>query len=159
MFVYRIASSKHANDLSGEGARIYGGRWNPKGRSVIYTSESPALAMLEMIAHFGINAAPASLALTKIEVPDDAVIEAPDLADLPKGWDAHPVNPASMNYGSDWIISARSPILRVPSVITPPGYGSNFLLNPLHPQLFGKVMIVETVACAIDSRIASLLHR
>ncbi|MBK7637232.1 MAG: RES family NAD+ phosphorylase [Saprospiraceae bacterium] len=52
MEVYRICRSKYSNDLSGEGAKLYGGRWNRPGIAALYTSESRALALLELIVHF-----------------------------------------------------------------------------------------------------------
>lgn len=51
MKLYRIAQTAHIKDLSGTGARLYGGRWNEKGVGVVYTSESRALAILEYLVH------------------------------------------------------------------------------------------------------------
>ena len=50
--VWRICAPKYADTAySGEGARIHGGRWNSKGRSVVYASESISLAVLEQLVH------------------------------------------------------------------------------------------------------------
>ncbi len=56
MLLYRISKSKYANDLSGEGARRAGGRWNFKGTPVVYTADSTALATLETLVHFPLRA-------------------------------------------------------------------------------------------------------
>ena len=44
--VWRITSARFAaTAFSGEGARLYGGRWNPKGWEVVYTAQSQSLAL------------------------------------------------------------------------------------------------------------------
>ena len=48
--VWRITTQRFAaSAFSGEGARLYGGRWNPKGWEVVYTAESQSLALLELM--------------------------------------------------------------------------------------------------------------
>lgn len=49
---WRIVKEKHAaTAFSGEGARLYGGRWNSVGTSLVYTSGTKALAALESLVH------------------------------------------------------------------------------------------------------------
>jgi RES domain-containing protein len=64
MTCYRVVRRKYAN-LAGEGAGLYGGRFNPPGIPAVYTSQSIALALLEVLVH-----------LDKIEVPPDYVVMA-----------------------------------------------------------------------------------
>ena len=59
MTCYRVVRRKYA-DLTGEGARLYGGRYNPPGIPAIYSSENIALALLEILVH-----------VDKAEVPTD----------------------------------------------------------------------------------------
>ena len=48
--VWRITTARFAQTaFSGEGARLYGGRWNPKGWEVVYTAESQSLGLLELM--------------------------------------------------------------------------------------------------------------
>src|SRR6266581_3394495 len=48
--VWRITTAAFARSaFSGEGARLYGGRWNPKGVPIVYTAASQSLALLEML--------------------------------------------------------------------------------------------------------------
>jgi RES domain-containing protein len=50
--VYRLVKERFLNTpLSAEGARRYGGRWNPVGVGILYTSASPELALLEQLVH------------------------------------------------------------------------------------------------------------
>lgn len=49
MKVFRLAPSKHALDLSGEGAWLYGGRWNSVGTRALYASQSIALLCLNIL--------------------------------------------------------------------------------------------------------------
>jgi len=153
MLVYRIAPKQYALDLSGEGSRIYGGRWNPAGRAVIYTSESASLAMLETLAFYAVSGAPPDLILVVIEISNSLTIEKPELADLPDDWNARPQKTSTSNFGLLWLETSRTSCLRVPSVITPEGYGWNYILNPLHPELAGKMKVAESIKWDIDPRI------
>ncbi len=51
MTVYRFANYKYASDISGTGAKIFGGRWNFEGWPVLYTSEHISLGLLEILAN------------------------------------------------------------------------------------------------------------
>jgi RES domain-containing protein len=37
--------------FSGDGARLYGGRWNAPGVAMVYTAQSLSLAQLELLVH------------------------------------------------------------------------------------------------------------
>ena len=64
LIAWRISRAAFA-DLSGTGARLYGGRWNSPGRAMIYAAEAAALAVLEVRVH---------LDLTPDLLPDDYVL-------------------------------------------------------------------------------------
>jgi RES domain-containing protein len=124
MIAWRISRAAFA-DLSGTGARLYGGRWNSPGRALIYAAETAALAVLEVRVH---------LDLTPDLLPDDYVltgiaIDGPDIEAL----DTLPEAPQAI--GDEWLAEARSPVLRVPSFIVPESF--NLLINPAHPQAAG----------------------
>src|SRR6202008_2059462 len=82
MIVYRVTLARHAGDLTGEGARLHGGRWNPPGIPVIYASLSVALASIECF----VNTPSEIVSRTDFQrvdiwIPDDApseVIKASD---------------------------------------------------------------------------------
>jgi len=156
MLVYRVAPSRYASDLSGEGSRLHGGRWNPIGKPAIYTAESPSLAMLEVLAFYALSGSPPELVLVTIEIPDAVIIEKPALEDLPVDWDKYPAKPSTSNYGSRWIDEAKASCLRVPSAMAPAGYGWNYILNPIHPELLGKINLVSLEEWVVDPRIAGL---
>lgn len=120
MIVWRICRAAHA-DLLGEGARLYGGRWNTPGHPMIYTAEAAALAVLEVRVH---------LDLTPDLLPDDYLLIGIETGDTPPEMvPTIPDDPAS--FGDDWLATRRSALLRVPSVIVPES--ANLLINPRHP--------------------------
>ena len=87
MLVYRIAAEPFTADLSGEGERLFGGRWNPCGIPVLYTSESVALATLEVL----VNVPPDYLSCgmfsrIAIHIPDDITEHTLPAASLPFDW-------------------------------------------------------------------------
>jgi RES domain-containing protein len=147
---WRIVKEKHARSaFSGEGARIFEGRWNSAGVPVVYCSEHLSLAALEILVHtqpFVIRDRFHAFRVTW----EDSFMTAVDLRKLPKGWNAQPPGPISKNVGDEWIRSDRSAVLAVPSVIVP--RERTFLLNPRHRD-FAKVKIKDEGDFVLDPRL------
>ena len=150
MLLYRIAKAEHIRDLSGTGARAYGGRWNHKGIPVVYTSESRSLAALEYLVHTNFTNLPDNLQIAGIEVPPDALhLEIP-ATDLPAGWRDYPPPLSLADIGTDWAKSGRSFLLKVPSAVMP--RESNIIINCLHPDL-RRIDIAEVEDFEFDRRL------
>lgn len=126
-----------ADDTSGTGARLTGGRWNPAGVPMLYCSDTPSLACLETLVHLGATGLPFNRYLVAIDIPDDVwsrrqVMESPTLA---IGWDAVPAGLVSIGIGGDWVKGGASAVLLVPSSIVPED--RVILINPLHLDAAG----------------------
>jgi RES domain-containing protein len=107
---------------------------------VIYAGRSVGIAALERFVHLaGIE--PPDLVLVRIELPEGCSIETPERAALPSGWNAVPVRPGSMDFGTDWARDGRSLVLHVPSALVPEE--GNAVLNPRHPEFSGVRLAVE----------------
>jgi RES domain-containing protein len=74
-----------ADDLSGAGAKITGGRWNRDGVPVIYTASSPALACLETVVHLVAGALPLNRYLVRIDIPDEVFARRLQFEDIAPG--------------------------------------------------------------------------
>ncbi|MDK2971975.1 MAG: hypothetical protein PWP23_1730 [Candidatus Sumerlaeota bacterium] len=148
---WRIVKEKHAaSAFDGEGAFTYGGRWNSPGVRVVYASESLSLAALESLVHLN-PFLPFRYVRFRVEFAD-ALVEEIGKDSLVRDWNVQPPGPASKSVGDAWGRAARTPVLRVPSVIIP--IESNFLLNPQHPG-FRKVRISKPEPFALDPRLLS----
>ncbi len=135
--VWRIATDTPtytSDDLSGEGAKVTGGRWNRAGMPVVYTSESIALACMETLVHLKASGLPLNRYLVRIDVPDPVWQAAKvfDAKTLPIGWDAIPEGKVSLDFGDQWLTGNSSALLVVASVIVP--QEKNILINPAHPD-------------------------
>jgi RES domain-containing protein len=87
--VFRLCSKRYpAND--GKGAALKGGRWNPAGTEVIYTSVTASLAALEVLANYSVL--PRDFMLTEIQIPDTVAIEYVTGDLLPAGWNSSKPN-------------------------------------------------------------------
>lgn len=150
--LYRISKTKYANDISGDGARIAGGRWNLKGTPIIYTADSIALATLESLVHFPLNLMPKNISVAIFELPDNLEVENVDLSKIPKDWKSYPPPIKLGRIGSNWALQQRTVALKAPSVVIPEGECWNYLLNPYHPD-FNKILIVETRPYEFDPRL------
>jgi RES domain-containing protein len=125
------APSYKADDLSGAGAKITGGRWNSIGTPLIYSATNIALAVIETVLHIRSGGLPFNRYLVEIDIPDDVWTARVVLGPLPGGWDAIPAGMTSRTTGDNWAASNSSALLLVPSVSVPDEY--NVLINPLHP--------------------------
>ena len=140
MRLYRIADQRFGPE-SGEGARLYGARWNSPGRAVIYACSSYAGAMLEKLVHTG-RQIPKHQVCVTFEAPDALRIGTPSLEQL-GGWDAADFQ-ASRRVGDAWLQGQDSSILLVPSVVFK--IERNALINPVHPEAKRiRVLSVEPV--------------
>jgi RES domain-containing protein len=152
MNTYRLSLPEYADMLSGEEARIYGGRWNEKGTAVLYTSESAALCMMESLATFDYSCFPENLLLLKLFVPDDLPIKEVSVDELPPGWRTYPHPPTLSRIGTEWAASGTTAVLKVPSVVVPYGEGWNYILNPLNAD-FRRIGLIEKIHCNFDQRL------
>ena len=150
MFVFRITKSAYAKDLTGTGAKLHGGRWNSKGIPIVYTSETRALATLELLAHIPYPSVPNDFVLITMEIPDQLTFQSISTELLPHNWFAFPHSESTRSIGNKWFNSGESVLLRVPSAIIKDEH--NFLLNPMHPD-FKFVNIVEKEPFEMDKRI------
>jgi len=129
--IWRIDKKRHsASSFSGEGAALYGGRWNPQGVRVVYASQTLALAALEKFVHLEGVAGGISFVSFKIDVPESVKIKHLELTHLPKNWRNVPAPASTREIGLNWAQKNESAILRVPSTIIPSEY--DYLINPLH---------------------------
>ena len=150
MIVYRIARKERIRDLGGTGAKITGGRWNPKGLAVLYTASTSSLAILETLVHVDRDLIPADLCITEIEIDDGYSINKIDTNDLPAGWQNYPPPDFLKDLGREWLLSGRSLVLQVPSAINP--LEVNFLVNPEHKEM-GKVRVRKVYPMFLDERL------
>lgn len=134
MQLWRICRARHtATAFSGEGARRYSGRWHPAGVPVVYTSLSLSLAALETFVHLDPLLAPADLVSMAATLPGKVEdYERISLARLPADW-LRPNHPKLQKMGADWVRSAASAALIVPSAVVEGEWTA--LLNPSHPAM------------------------
>jgi RES domain-containing protein len=152
MLLYRISRAVYARDLSGEGSRRFGGRWNKKGVPVIYTSSHQSLAALEVLVHVPVTSIPEDLQLITLKVPVTEETEQILTSDLPEDWQAYPAPDRLAEIGTNWAKRGEGLLLRVPSAIIPDE--SNFLINPLHEEA-RKIEIHAVRDYQFDKRIFS----
>ena len=149
MILYRIVKCAYA-DLSGTGARLYGGRWNSEGRSAVYLTSSRSLAVLEALVHLTPTNLPNDFCIMTIDAPDN-VFEIP-INKLPKNWDEYPEPNNLKQLGNNFLLNQKHLLLKVPSAIVNEEY--NYLLNPLH-QDAGLVKILSTKPFVFDQRLTN----
>ena len=140
MFVCRLTKQKYAGTLSGKGVAMSGNRWNSKGVGMIYTAESRALALVEVLVHLPLQLVPSDFMMMRIEIPDTLKIETLDMKQLSANWHVFPHLTKTQHLG-DWFIAEKNAVaLKVPSAIVNGDF--NYFINPYHPD-FNKIKIVD----------------
>ena len=148
MIVYRFTHKKFATDISGTGARLKGGRWNPAGLPVVYTSESISLALLEVLANALTLEELQQVQLMEIDIPNISDYQDIKLQGLKKDWyrDVH----YTQWMGQEILKTKKTLLFRCPSAIVHKEH--NFLINPLHPD-FRKIKLKNSSDFYFDERL------
>jgi RES domain-containing protein len=149
LIAYRLSRRAYVA-LDGEGARLYGGRWNPKGVPMVYAASTLSLAALECLVHFAPSTLPTSYVSVAIEIPDDVPTEEWTVVKLPKNWAETPAPASLQALGARWVREARTAVLLVPSAVIPGE--RNVLLNPRHPDA-ERIHGGKPLAFGFDSRL------
>lgn len=144
MVLWRI--SRH-RDLSGIGALRAAGRWHYAGQPVVYLSENPASALLEVCVHTAANDVPPDFTLLRIEGPELKIPAVTESA-LPDDWQIR--LEVTRELGTDWLRKKEAVILKLPSALVP--QTTNFLFNPLHPDA-SRFQIAAAFSYPFDRRI------
>jgi RES domain-containing protein len=146
---WRIVSKIRAHDaFIGEGAKLYGGRWNSPGVAVVYSSQHKSLAALELLVHRD-PTRPNRFTAFLFQFPE-SLIETVPLRGLPEDWRQEPPPPSAQQIGDAWMKESRSAVLAMPSIIIPEEL--NYVLNPAHRD-FRKITIGKPQDFAFDARL------
>jgi RES domain-containing protein len=135
MILYRIAKCNYVADLSGTGARLYGGRWNSVGQSMVYLASNRSLAVLEVLVHLSPAIFPANFCLAEFDVPLANIIT---------------LMPQLKKTGDEFLKQQKGLLLKVPSAIVPEEF--NYLVNPLHPDA-SKIKLIKQQPFSFDERL------
>ena len=147
--VFRIVTQRRVADaFSGEGARLYGGRWNPKGVPVVYSASTRSLAMLEMLVQD--QPLRARYVIIAARIPLNLRIERIANSALPGEWSTPGRADELRAMGAQWITRAKSAVLCVPSAVVTSEF--NYLLNPAHAE-FARIGRTAAETLTTDRRL------
>ncbi|GAB3552517.1 RES family NAD+ phosphorylase [Spirosoma fluminis] len=154
MEVYRINKEPyHTDPLSVIGSYRHGGRWNPKGIGILYTSRTPELALLETLVHLPPLTLPELprlwLSTIRLPVDLDKAIFWLNPNRLPPYWRAGTLA-ETQTILTDWLLDPFSLAIAIPSAIIDTSY--NLLLHPQHPA-FAQVEVVAQRPLPLDGRL------
>lgn len=147
---WRIAkANRAASAFDGEGARLYGGRWNSPGVCIVYTAQSVSLAALELMVHLRHPPLLSAYCSIAAHFPS-GLVSSVGSKRLPAGWQQFPASRELQEIGNRWAAERRSAVLKVPSAVVPSEF--NYLLNPLHPD-YSSIRIDAPVRFEFDPRL------
>ncbi len=151
MKLYRIANSGYAGDLSGTGAKLYGGRWNRLGTAMVYLASSRSLAVLEVLVHLPATLIKDNFSVTEFEFTGYSTFEF-DVNQLPENWNEFPAPAILQSLGEHFIKANEFLLMKVPSAIVDNEF--NYLLNP-HHELLREIKLLSLKHFKFDQRLKS----
>ncbi|HKL21852.1 MAG TPA: RES family NAD+ phosphorylase [Tichowtungia sp.] len=147
---WRIVKPCHVEGaFSGEGARLFGGRWNSVGTPMVYVAESRALAALELLVHLDHGTVLDDYLCIPIRF-SEKLLRALDTTQLRSDWRSHPPPRYVQILGDQWVKNQVSVVLEISSALIPGE--RNYLLNPRHPD-FGRIEIGAPEPFEFDPRV------
>lgn len=149
MILWRISNHE---TLDGVGGLSSSARWHNKGALIVYLSESPAVAMLEVLVNYelGPEDVPDTYKLLEVNCPEGVAISRLSNNALPKNWNDN--TDLTREIGNEWLAKNQSVLLRVPSVVVP--HCNNYLFNPRHPDA-NRCKILSCINYPYDRRLFS----
>ena len=151
VYAYRLVKRKYQDTaFDGEGARLYGGRWNSPGRACVYVASSESLALLEIMVHLESYRLLDAYALLRLTLPAESILRV-GAEDLPDNWQEAPAPAETADLGDGWLTSGQSLALALPSVVVPREF--NYMLNPGHPLFDSIVAAAEPLRFKPDPRL------
>lgn len=105
--------------------------------------------------HLNAGGLPFNRYLVAVTIPDAVWtrMQTATQADLPVGWDAEPAGRASIRFGTHWMKSSVSALLRVPSVMVHEEF--NILVNPRHADS-GRIIADKIRKWHFDPRLTKI---
>jgi RES domain-containing protein len=152
--VWRLTRPEFADKLDGEGARLFGGRWNSRGRRALYTSSHLSLSVLEACVHIppALRDTLPVLQAVRISIPERVGTERVSEEQLAELMGRSDPLGACRAVGDRWLHRNDELVLEVPSILVP--VETNLILNPAHPRM-REVKIVESRKFQFDPRLAA----
>lgn len=149
MTVFRIASANYIADLSGNGSKLYGGRWNEKGVAMVYFASSRAMAIMELLVHLMPEDLYKDYAIAEFKVPDDKILKI-SLTELPDNWKDEEREVYLKKIGKKFIDDGRYLLMQIPSILVEEE--NNFIMNPSHTDA-QKVKLISQRIFKFDRRL------
>lgn len=148
MELFRLGACQYSSDLSGEGAKIYSGRWNSEGIPAVYFASSRALAVLEVLVHLPTGLIPDNFCMANFELK--ANFAEFNVEDLPANWFGYPFLKRTQLLGNQFFKDNKFLLLKVPSAIVSGDF--NYVVNPLHRDI-GKIQFLGKSRFSFDERL------
>jgi RES domain-containing protein len=148
MIVYRFTHSRYKEDISGTGAKLFGGRWNEPGIAALYSSSSISLSLLEVLVNAHTLEELKALALMKLEIPKSVDLSIQKLPTLKKTW--YKDFEYTRWIGSEFLKAGDHLLLECPSAVI--NEEMNYLINPGHKE-FKKLKLISSDNFKFDDRL------
>ena len=142
MDLWRLFRKAHGPGLGGAGGLHAAGRWHDIGSHVVYFGASPAIVILEKLAHLDPAVLPEDLMLARFG--GDLSVE--DLSGFLHFRDLT----LSRARGEAFLKGKAACALRVPSIVVPEEH--NLVFNPLHAQA-GRIKLISERPFHFDARL------